>query len=415
MRNPLPAVGALLVLLPSVALAADPRPAGAEISLGTCADCRQQAPAVAGTPSGAFAAVWEGGSAADSRGLLARFFTTKGRPRSAERQVNRSLPPEQYDAAVAADPGNNYYVVAWSEVERGDSDVLVQRFKSTGVPVGAEIRVSVDNPADPEPGADYAPAVASAADGGFVVAWIRFVPPGPSSPATEPEVLARRYDKAGKPLGAQIRLSAGVVKGTAPDVCVTTSGGAAVVWTSLDERRPFEPSLEGVSLRRLAPNGAPAAPEQIVIKPEAEAAGAAVSCGPGNTFVVAYELGLNGITDESDIFARRFTRLGRPAAGPALRVNTTTEGRQRSPAISHDLAGNAVVVWASSISGVPGSEAVVARRIGPAGSPLSGEVAAHLSPVRPSSPDVAHPGKDGGFVVVWQEGTGEVLGRRFVP
>ena len=185
------AVGALVVLLPSLLHAADPRPVGAEVSLGTCSDCRQQAPAVAGTPSGAFVAVWEGGSAVDSRGLLARFFTTRGNPRGAERLVNRSLPPEQYDAAVAADPRNNY-VVAWSEVASGDSDILVQRFKSTGAPIGSEIRVSVDNPADPEPAADYAPAVAATADGGFVVAWIRFVPPGASSPGTDPEVLVRR-------------------------------------------------------------------------------------------------------------------------------------------------------------------------------------------------------------------------------
>lgn len=405
------AVGALLVLVPSLVHAADPRPAGGEISLGTCADCRQQAPAVAGTPSGAFAAVWEGSSAADSRGLLGRFFTTRGNPRGAERLVNHSLPPEQYDAAVAADPRNNY-VVAWSEVERGDSDILVQRFKSTGAPVGAAIRVSVDDPADPEPGADYAPAVAAAADGGFVVAWIRFVPPGASSEGTDPAVMVRRFDKAGKPLGGQARVSAGVVKGAAPDLCVTTSGGAVVAWASLDERRPFETSLEGVSLRRLAPSGAPAAPEQIVVRPEADSAAAAVSCGRGNTFVLAYELDLPGITDGADVFAQRFTQKGRPAAGPALRVNTVTGGRQRSPAISHDQAGNFVVAWTSS---TPESEAVVVRRIGPTGTPLSGEVVAHQATARPGFPDVAHPGKDGGFVVVWQEGAGEVMGRRFIP
>lgn len=411
MRIPRLAVGALFVLIPSLARAADPRPTGAEVSLGTCSTCRQQAPAVAGTPSGAFVAVWEGGSAADSRGLLARFFTTKGKPRGSERLVNRSLPPEQYDAAVAADSRNDY-VVAWSEVERGDSDVLVQRFKSTGAPVGAEIRVSVDDPAAPEPAADYAPAVAAMADGGFFVAWIRFVPPGATSPATDPEVMVRRFDKTGKPLGAQARISAGVVKGTAPDVCVLTSGGAAVVWTSLDERRPFEPSLEGISLRRLAPSGSPAAPEQIVLEPEADGAAAAVSCGRGNTFVVAYGLDLPGITDDADVFARRFTRMGRPAAGPALRVNTTTGGRQRSPAISHDQGNNFVVVWSSSTAD---GEEVVARRIGPNGTPLSNDVVAHRATVATGSPDVAHPGRDNGFVVVWQEGVGEVMGRRFIP
>lgn len=410
MRSPKSRIrGALLTLalIPSVSAAADPRPAGAEFALATCQTCREHSPSVAGTPSGAFATVWEGRTAADSHGLLARFFSIQGRPRSAERLVNRSLPPEQYDAAVAATTGNNY-IVAWSEVDQGDSDVLVQRFKSTGAAIGAEIRVSVDDPASP--GADYAPAVAATADGGFFVAWNRFVPPG------DPDVWIRRYDPTGKPLTAPVRVSTGLVKGTAPDLCVATSGGPVVVWASIDERRPFEPSLEGVSLRRLSSAGAPlGTAEQVVLRPEAEAASAAVSCGRGNTFVVAYELDLAGVTDESDVFAQRFTRLGRPAAGAPLRVNTSLAGWQRTPEISHDSSGSFVLVWASSLDGDYG---VTARRIGPTGVPLSGEVEVQrtdLSSRRPSSPDVAHAGKSGGFVVVWQDGTSAAYGRRFIP
>ena len=129
-------LGALLALtlIPSVSRAADPRPAGAEFILGACTTCREQAPAVAGAPSGALAAVWEGKTATDPRGLLVRFFNAQGKPQGAERLVSKNLAADQYDPAVAATP--NGYVVAWSEVDQGKSDVLVQRFKSSGAALG---------------------------------------------------------------------------------------------------------------------------------------------------------------------------------------------------------------------------------------------------------------------------------------
>jgi len=411
MRNPSPRiVGALLALalIPSVSHAADPRPVGTEFILGGCTTCREQAPAVAGTPSGAFAAVWEGKTATDPRSLLARFFTTQGKPRGAERLVSKNLAADPYDPAVAATL--NGYVVAWSEVEQGKSDILVQRFKSTGAALGAAIRVSVEVASASGSGMDYGPAVATAANGGFVVAWVRFTPPG------DPAIMVRRYDASGKPLTGQVEISSGLVKGTVPDVCVLSGGTAVVVWDSIDARRPFEPSLEGVSLRRLSPAGPPVGTaEQVMVPPDAKAASAAVSCGKGNTFVVAYELDRPGATDDSDIFVQRFTRTGVPVAGPALRVNTSLLGKQKTPKVSHDAAGNFVVVWTSQQENDFG---LIARRIGATGTPLSGEVVVELSDSlvhRPLSPDVAHAGKTGGFVVTWQQGAGAALGRRYIP
>lgn len=403
-------VGALLALtlIPSVSHAADPRPSGVEFILGSCTTCREQAPAVAGSPSGAFAAVWEGKTATDPHGLLARFFSAKGKPQGAERLVSKSLAADQYDPAVAATP--NGYVVAWSEVDQGTSDILVQRFKSTGAALGAALRVSVEVASASGSGVDYDPAVAATANGGFVVAWVRYTPPG------DPAIMVRRYDASGKPLSGQLQISSGLVKGTAPDVCVPSGGGAVIVWDSIDARRPFEASLEGVSMRRLSPAGTPVGTaEEVVVAPDAEAATAAVSCGKGNTFVVAYELDRPDATDDSDIFVQRFTSLGAPVAGPALRVNTSLAGRQRTPKVSHDAAGNFVVVWTAQQES---SFGLAARRISVAGTPLSGEIVVELSDSlshRPLWPDVAHTGKTGGFLVTWQEGAGSAFGRRYVP
>lgn len=399
------ALMAALVLIPSVSRAADPRPAGTEFLLGACATCRQQTPAVAGSRSGTLAGVWEGQTPSDPHGVLVRFFNAQGRPLAAERLVNRNLAADQYDPAVAATP--NGFVVVWTEVAQGRSDILAQRFKASGTPAGGAIRVSAEGAAGA--GVDYGPAVAAMPNGGFLVAWLRYTPPG------APAVMVRRYNASGKPLGGQVQVSTGLVKGAAPDVCALSNGGAAVAWASIDERRPFEPSLEGVSLRRLSPAGAPVgAAEEVIAAPEAEVASAAVSCGKAGAFAVAYELDRPGVTEESDIFVQRFTPQGAPAGLP-LQVNATAAGRQKAPKLSHDPAGHFVVVWTSHQDD---GYRLVARRIGAGGAPLSGEVVVELSgsaSLRPLSPDVAHAGKAGGFVVTWQEGTDTVLGRRYVP
>lgn len=415
MLNPIRPAGALLALalIPAALYAADPKPVAAEFPLGVCTTCRQQAPAVAGTPSGAFATAWEGTAATDTRGLLSRFYSNKGQARAAERLVFKTLAADQSDAAMAGDSKNNYYL-AWSEAANNNSDVFVQRFKNTGAALGAAILVNVDDPALPKAPLDYAPAVA-ALPNGFVVAWVRSIPPGATTSGIAPEIWARRFDSAGKALGVPIKVSTGVVKGTAPDICVPQGAGPAIAWTSIDERRPFEPSHEGVSLRQLTTAGVVVGTaERQIVTPTADTASAAVACGKGGVFALAYELDQKGVTDQSDVYVQRFSKTG-TLAGGAVRVNTTIAGRQTAPEISYDNKGNFVVVWASSSTA---QDAVLARRFSAAGAPLSTAFVVHQTDQashRPSLPDVAHVGTGGGFVVVWQEGAGAGFGRRYVP
>lgn len=415
MLNPIRPAGALLALtlLPAVLHAADPKPVAAEFALGACTTCRQQAPTVAGTPSGAFSTSWEGTAATDTRGLLARFYSNKGQARAAERLVFKTATADQSDAALAADTKNNYYL-AWSESTNGNSDVFVQRFKSTGAVLGTAVLINVDDPALPKAPLDYAPAVA-ALPNGFVVAWVRSIPPGATTPGTNPQIWARRFDSAGKALGNPVLVSTGEVKGTAPDICVPQGAGPAIAWTSIDERRPFEPSLEGVSLRQLTTAGVVVGTaERQIVKPLADSASAAVACGKGGVFAVAYELDQPGVTDQSDVYVQRFSKTG-TLAGAAARVNTVITGRQTAPEISYDNKGNYVVVWASATTD---QDAVFARRFSSAGAALSTAFTVHVSEQtsrRPTLPDVTHTGVSGAFVVVWQEGAGLAYGRSFTP
>ena len=82
---------------------------------------------------------------------------------------------------------------------------------------------------------------------------------GPRPPQAGP----RPEREPGAPAGAQIKLNTGLVNDVRPDVCVDTSGRIITVWTSVDQFVPFQPSKNGVSMRRLMPTGAPIAPEEV--------------------------------------------------------------------------------------------------------------------------------------------------------
>jgi hypothetical protein len=403
--------------LGAAAAHAVPTPNGPEFKVSSCDACKKRTPAVAGAgagaTAGAFLVSWESTSTADPLGISARFFAKTGNPRAADILVNHDTLPAQHDAAAAADAQGNY-VVAWSVANGTNSDVMVQRYKASGLPNGAALVVNVDDPAAPAPALDVEPAVATAADGGFVVAWIRSVPPTATSPGETPSVMLRRYSNLGAPLGAPLKLSSGLVLGQHPDACIDSTGRAVVAWTSVDEFNPFEPNRKGVTLRRVAANGTPVGVELVVAPPTASDSDAAVVCGAGGTFVVVWSTDQAPASQGMDIVAQRFTTLAR-RNGPAFRINSTTAGDQTSPALAYDAAGNFEVVWESHVNGSL-ADAIVGRRFLASGTADGTDFVVHTRvnaiEERPISPDVGNLGT-AGFVIVWAQGNSGLQGRRY--
>ncbi len=387
-------------------------PLGAPFRVSSCTTCQQETPAVAGAPSGDFLVLWEGQSAKDIRGVDGRLFKgATATPASADFQVNKNVAPDQYDAAVTRDNKGNYIAV-WSEVANGNSEIMGQRFQATGAALGAAFKVNVD-PAGPIP-ADYSPAIARTSDGGFVVVWITLFPPSNHPENDTPQVMARRFNSAGAAVGSPIKLNTGLALGSRPDVCVDTSGRIITVWSSVDAFRPFEPSKLGLSMRRLSPAGAPLAGEEIVVPPVGNYLQPAISCGTGSTFVIVWHGDQVPAQEGTDIIGQRFSRLGRKV-GAAFRINTAVTGEQRNPSISHDAKGNFVVVWQESTGSDLG---IFGRRYTAAGAPAGPQFEVVTEPqFHPRYLDarVAHIGTTGNFVIVWQDSTRTIYGRRFAP
>ena len=407
-------VAALLCAAP--AAWAQPTKAGAQFKVNACANCTHTLPAVAGTPSGRFLAVWEGSHATDPRGILARFFEPNGAPKGADVVANaRVVAPDQYDPSVAADRKGEYVVVWSSYTVDNDGDIVAQRFKADGKPLGNPIQVNVDDRTKPVPTDDFSPAVAKAADGGFVVVWLSLLPPNATTPGTPPDVYSRRFNAAGAPLGPQVKLSGGLVSGDRPDVCIDGLGRSIVSWTSVDKFEPFEPSLRGVTVRRLNPAGGVLGRPIIVAPPIAQAAPSSVTC-TGNLFVVVWQSELAPGGERNDILGRRYTPAGRPAAGGVFRINSAVAGDQRLPAVSASPTGHFVVVWTSKLN--DDVVRVMGRRYGPNAAPLGLDFVIDPSLAdrsRPAEPEISHVGNAGNFVVVWRDGAGGLFGQRYTP
>jgi hypothetical protein len=406
-------LGGALALALSVSAWAGPTAQGAPFNVSSCATCVEQAPAVAGAATGAFLVVWKGGSATDPNGVSGRFFTSTGTPRAADFPADKDETSDPYDPAVARDAHGNFIVV-WSQVAEGNSEIMGRRYQASGAPLGSVFKVNQDPAGTPTIPADFNPAVAVTGDGGYIIVWVNLLPAGDGTPGGTPQVLARKLNPGGAPVGAQVRISTGLVAGDRPDVCVDSQGRPVVVWTSVDGFPLFEPNHKGVSLRQLTSAGVPMGGAEVVVAaPLASSARPAVSCGSGATFVVVWHSDQPPATERTDILGQRFSRLGRKV-GPAFRINTTVADEQRNPSIAHDPKGNFVVVWQAYLGGT--KTGIHGRRFGAAGNALSPEfeVTAATTTIL-GSPDVATIGPAGNVVVVWQLGPQSLRGQRFTP
>lgn len=411
-KPPILAAATLLLAALPPAGAAGPAPIGAKARASSCTTCSQTIPSIAGLASSEFMIGWEGESATDAKGVVGRLFKNTGLPRAADFQINKGvLPPEQFDVSVAGDTTG--YVAAWSSVSNGNSQVFAQRYSLAGVLQGTPVLVNVDNPALP-PYVDFNPTVKRTAGGGFVIAWIRYLPPGATTAGTDPEILLRRFAKNGAALGAAVKLNTRLVNGDRPDLCVDSNGQIDVAWTSADGFPLFQPNHKGVSLRRVSAAGVPQGPEAIVAPPLASNAQMSISCGTGGNFVIVWESDRAPATERFDILGARYTKLGR-RVGNVFRVNSVTTDNQRNPAVSHDSKGNFVVVWEHNL--ISGG-AINGRRYSVAGVATGVDFAVDTYPSgnpRSIEPEIAHIGTAGNFVVAFQDGLQGIWLRRFTP
>ena len=234
--------------------------------------------------------------------------------------VNTSDPSDTESGDVAIGKDGDF-VVTWQEY---DDEVLGRRFDRLTAPLGDPFPVNAATT-----NAQDESSIAMDAQGRFVAVWME--------DATA--IWGRRFDADGTPLSGnfQVNTSTPVLAGF-PHVASDPSGNFVVAWTAASAANPE------VMARRFDSNGAPLGDEFQVnsFSTGYQAAGGAAMSPAG--FVVSW--GGEGFGNTNGIFARLFDSAGNPVTDD-LEVNPDpiTAPEPSSPDVAMSAKGDFVVVW----------------------------------------------------------------------
>jgi hypothetical protein len=194
---------AALFLLPALAGAAPPLPKGAEIRVSVLENVAHNDPQVAVFPDGGFVVVW-GVGPPDGVGryvIHARFFDRNGTPTTGEFRLVDRVGGSQFVDQVAAD-GNGSFLVAWTEEEAPRGKANIIVRRFDRA--GQPLGARIQANAPHRRSRLYDSVLAVGPDGRFAVAWTANV-----NLNSHAHSMARIFSAKGKPLSAQFILREG--------------------------------------------------------------------------------------------------------------------------------------------------------------------------------------------------------------
>jgi hypothetical protein len=246
---------------------------GGEFRVNTFTADEQSAWSVAMDAAGNFVVAWNSiGQDGEGADVYAQRYDASGRELGGEFRVNATTADSQFGVIVAADADGDL-IFTWASVGQDGSGhgIYARRFTAAGVPIGGEFRVNTTTAGD-----QLNPAVATDADGGFVISWEGAPrvggPPGPTGWVIDPfsypldsrvavdsaaaagevpkfVIYAQRYGAAAQPIGGEVRVdtdSAGNQR--FPSVALDADGDFIIAWASAGR----DGAGRGVYARRFA-------------------------------------------------------------------------------------------------------------------------------------------------------------------
>lgn len=295
-------------------------------------------PAVAELAHGELAFVWES-RIAGTPDVYMRLWK-KGAFFTGDIRVNGYLNDQQIDPVITplADGGA---IVAWASYgQDGDMwGVFARRVTATGSSPKREFQVNQITSYN-----QRNPAVATLANGNFVVVW--------NSENEEflgsLSVYGRVFQPDCTPVGDEFQINSGTNICANPAVAATTDGGFTVVWAERDYvvrtnswdvwGRSFNPAGESVSGKAAKINTFTFGDQY---RPK-------IAAGPSGCMVVWTSLGQDG--SREGVFGRYWMNSSGPA-GPEFIVNTTRPSQQIQPTVAWDGTSRFLVVWSGAAVG----------------------------------------------------------------
>ena len=246
---------------------------------------------MAAAADGSFVVAHLGFPSGQPEAVFVRRFDGAGAPRGDDFRVN-TYTTVGLTTDVAVAPGGDFIVV-WSE-ERPTPGILQafgQRFSAAGALLGTEFQVI------PSGTHQFIPAVAVAADGGFVVVWNGDYPPNFLG-----QVTGRVYLPSGVPAGPPFAVAESTtVDHFLPDLAMNASGDFVVAW-----QQPSPGGDTDIVARRFTAAGVPRGGEfrANTYTTGAQSSATVASDAAGN-FIVAWR----GPGPEHRVQAQRFGGL----------------------------------------------------------------------------------------------------------
>ncbi len=327
---------------------------GQEFQVNTDTTGDQLLPRVARNPCGEFVVAWESASSqgtdTDGFSIQGRRFNANGTAQ-AQFQINTDTSGNQRNPSIDIASGGDF-VIVWDSYQGLDlTDIVGQRYLSSGNPTGSEFPVHTS-----ATGYQSRPAVAYSPSGSFLVVW-------QSKEGSDYDIFGRRFDSSGSPLGSEFPINMTTLGDQCrPSLCATSEDDYIVTWQSdgncenaaafapdgkIRGRRvltkPFgiEFQVDGLagSNKRNSDIGCPQNP--------CGSLGRTNLAGETTVFVAWQSDGQDG--DGSGVFARHLTANG-ATLGDEFQLNSYATGVQSSPTLALDSEGFMVAIWQSSES-----------------------------------------------------------------
>jgi hypothetical protein len=196
---------------------------GSEIYVNERTTYGGRKPTVAMDGDGDFIVTWTNFADLAGFGVFARRFSSAGAPLTADFQVNTYTFSSDTGPEVASE-GNGDFVVAWySDHDGYDFGIFARRFSSAGSALGGEFQVNTRT-LDRQ----WFPSVASDADGDFIVAWDS----GTIQDGSGAGVFAQRYSSTGLRVGGEFQVNTFTVGHQShPAVASDADGDFVVAWS----------------------------------------------------------------------------------------------------------------------------------------------------------------------------------------
>ncbi|MCT8971348.1 Ig-like domain repeat protein [Microbaculum marinisediminis] len=309
------------------------QPAGKDFSVSRGTGRAETDPAVAALRRGGFVAVWAAkGVDGGGFGIAGQVFRRNGKPAGRVIQVNTHARGNQTRPAVAS-LADGSFVVVWESARQDGSGkgIYAQAFTASGRKRGRELLINRTTARS-----QAAPAVAALGRKGFVVAWESQKQDGSGY-----GLFARRLDKRGRPKGAEIPLNTTTAEHQrTPSLAALADGGVLASWASLQQ----DGSGYGIVARRLDGRGRPAGAEVQINTTAAnhQSEPSAAGLAGGGFAVVWTSTGQDGAGH--GVYGQVFDAGGDPY-GAEYRVNDATAGDQWQPATAALATGDLAITW----------------------------------------------------------------------